>query len=171
MSNSFSKNVAIGWRLESAGSNLITFIADNGQLSYNATYSGGYVYQTGVYNDIYHTTGTMSSGGTGNLNLQSLSQSVFGYTINKNLVNIRSFDIKNTSTRSGANLYIDVSSSSGFKEAFGYPTGLIRLGPSSNYSVNDYFRGWDVTSNAKHIRLIDGGSGVSYEMVIMGCSG
>ena len=171
MANSIQKVNTLTWRQESANATTSSYTADVGQLSYQSDYTGGNASLTGTFNELYHITGRMSSGGTGNYNLQSIPQSIFGYQVNKTFVNVRTFDIKNNSTASGANLYLNVTSSSGFKEPFGYPTGQIRIGPKSVLSVNDFFRGWDVDTNNRHIRLVDGGSGVSYEMVIVGCSG
>jgi hypothetical protein len=114
----------------------------------------------------------MSSGGTGNYNLAALTQVILGYPVSKSFSTVKGVSIKNYSTASGADININVSSSSGFKEAFGYPTGNLYVEARTDYARNTVFGSWPVSiTGPRQIQLIDRGSGASYEITVWGTTG
>lgn len=144
--------------------------SDAGQMSYQYNYANGS--GTGVINEVFHQYATLSSGGTGNYNLCALTQNLLGYSVNKSFTQIRGIDIKNYSTVSGYDIDINLSSSSGFKSAFGYPTGVIRLEANTEFTRNSVFGGWPVsTGGERQIQLVDRGLGATYEISIWGTTG
>lgn len=156
----------VGWtQREVDATNNNNSFQDVGILTYNYNYSSGA--GTGVINEVFHQVGTISSGANLNFSLTGLSQNVLGYTINKSISRVLSMTIKNHSTISGYNIDLRVNSASGFGEPFGYPTGSLRIGPQATVHINDLTRGYTVGSR-HHISLLDGGSGATYEMVILG---
>lgn len=147
---------------DAVSSNTIT---DVGQVSYQRTYTSGTA--TGTVNQVFNQSSTLSSGGSGNFNLTGLSQSVLGINTIKSFTGINSITIQNRSTRAGFDININVSSSSGFKQPFGYPTGVINLKPGSCVHVNT-IQDWAVDANSKQLLLTDAGSGAAYSISLFG---
>ncbi len=141
-------------------------VNDAGQLSYSYAYSSGLT--SGTVNEVYHKLETLGSGATGSFNLQALQQDLLGYTVSKAFTKVYSFAVKNHSGSSGYNISLNVVSTSGFKEPFGAPASGIRIGPQSILAKNDLFEGYNVGVNQRHFSIIDGGSGATYEIVILG---
>lgn len=141
-------------------------VVDGGQLAYSKQYGSGST--TGTVNQVFNQFGVLSSGGSGNFNLTGLQQSVFGTTINKSFTGVNSLTIVNRSTRPGFDFFVNVSSSSGFREPFGHTTGTMRIGPNSCIHVNSAGREWAVNANSRQILLVDAGSGASYGIALAG---
>lgn len=141
-------------------------VTDAGQISYQKNYASGST--TGTVGQIFNHLGSLSSGGSGNFNLTGLQQSILGNTVTKTFTGVNSLTIVNRSTRPGFDFYVDVSSSSGFREPFGHTTGLMRVNPNSCIHVNSAGREWAVNANNRQILLVDGGSGASYSIAIGG---
>lgn len=144
--------------------------SNEGQISYQYNYLTGN--GTGAVNEVYNQYVTLSSGGTGNYNLVALTQTILNRDVTKAFSVVKGLSIKNYSLRSGYDIDINVSSSSGFKSAFGYPTGLIRLEARTEYGRNTVFGGWPVSAGGeRQIQLVDRGSGATYEISIWGTTG
>lgn len=141
-------------------------ITDAGQLSYQRTYLSGT--NTGTVNQVFNQIATFSSGGTGNFNLTGLTQTILGNNTIKSFTGINSITIQNRSTRPGFDISINVSSSSGFKQPFGYPTGVIVLKPGSCIHSNIVAQDWPVNANSKQLLLTDAGSGAAYSISLFG---
>lgn len=141
-------------------------ITDAGQVGYNKIYTSGS--STGTVNQVFNQISTLSSGGSGNFNLTGLNQSIFGNNTVKSFTGINSITIQNRSTRLGFDININVTSPSGFKQPFGYPTGQIVLRPNSCFHVNTAAQDWPVSSGAKQILLVDAGSGAAYSLSLFG---
>ncbi len=141
-------------------------VTDAGQLSYQKQYASGTT--TGTVNQVFNQFGVLSSGGSGNFNLTGLTQSIFSTTINRSFTGVNSLTIANRSTRPGFDFFVNVSSSSGFREPFGHTTGLMRIGPNSCIHVNSAGREWAVNANSRQILLVDAGSGASYGIAVAG---
>lgn len=140
--------------------------SDAGQISYQRTYNSGVI--SGTVNEVFHKIAAMASGGTAHFNLTGLTQSLLGYDITKSFSSVNSITFKNHSTRSGADININVSASSGFKDFFGFPTGSIPLKAGSCVHHNVLAPEYPVDVNHCYIQLVDAGSGATYEMVIGG---
>ena len=141
-------------------------ITDQGSLTYSKQYTSGT--STGTVSQIFNKVGSLSSGGSGNFNLTGLQQSILGNTVIKSFSGVNSLTIQNRSTNPGYNISLNVFSSSGFRQPFGYTTGSIVIGPNSCVHVNTAGADWPVNTNSRQILLVDGGSGASYSMSIMG---
>lgn len=162
-----SLTITSQWRQTSTDdNNAQNTVTDAGQLSYQKQYASGTT--SGTVNQIYNSVGSLSSGGALNFNLMALSQNILGNSFTKTFTGINSITIENRSTRPDYNFTINVSSSSGFKEPYGYPTGVITMGPNSCVHVNVSHRDWPVSTGARQILFTDGGSGAAYSMSIMG---
>ena len=158
-----------GWnQTNTEAGNANNSFEDVGQISYQFEYATGN--GTGQVNEMFHDYVQLGSGATGNYDLSSLNQLLGSYTVNKSFTKVKGVAIKNYSAVSGYDIDINVSSSSGFKEPFGYPTGLMRLEAKTAVSRNSVFGGWDV-STAKQIQLVDRGSGAIFEIAIWGITG
>jgi hypothetical protein len=144
-------------------------ITDAGQLAYQRTYNSGNV--SGTVNQVYHKLATLASGGTGNFDLSGLSQDFLGNSVSKAFLTVSSLTIKNHSVVSGYDININVNSVSGFRQAFGYPTGSIVLRPLSALHINSAMQEYPVNSGSKQIQLVDMGSGATYELVLFGHTG
>lgn len=140
--------------------------SDAGQIAYQKTYGSGTL--TGTVNEVFHALATLPSGGTVDYNLSGLTQSILGYNVTKSFSSISSITFKNHSTRPGFDININVNSSSGFKELFGYPTGSMPLRAGTCIHHNSITPEYPVNSSNRHIQLVDAGSGATYEIVIGG---
>ncbi len=141
-------------------------VTDAGQVSYTKIYTSGT--NTGTVNQVFNQVATLSSGGNVNLNLSSLTQSVLGNTTIKSFTGINSITIQNRSTRPGFDFSINVSSSSGFKQPFGYPTGVINLKPGSCVHSNIVAEDWPIGATSRQLLLTDAGSGAAYSVSLFG---
>jgi hypothetical protein len=141
-------------------------VRDAGQLTYNYTYPSGLT--SGTVSEVFHKLETLASGATSSFNLQSLTQNLLGYNVTKSFSKVYSIAIKNHSTASGCDITYNASSTSGFKEPFGAPASGIRIGPMSAIGKNDLFQGYTVGVNQRHFNIVDGGSGCTYEIAILG---
>jgi hypothetical protein len=141
-------------------------VEDAGQLSYQRTYLSGTA--TGTVSQIFNQVSTLASGGSGNFNLTGLVQNILGNNTIKSFTGINSITIQNRSTRPGFDININVSSSSGFKQPFGYPTGVIVLKPGSCIHANTAAQDWPVGATSKQLLLNDGGSGAAYSISLYG---
>lgn len=171
MNSTVQLSSSVGWTQTDASTvNTNNTSSDAGQISYQYDYLTGV--GTGRMNEVYHQYATLSSGGTGNYNLAALTQIVLGYGVVKTFTEVKGVAIKNYSNVSGANININVTSSSGFKQAFGYPTGELLVEAKTDYRRNSVFGSWPVSpSGPRQIQLVDKGSGASYEITIWGITG
>lgn len=153
-------------QVDTNDNNSANTVTDAGALNYQKQYASGS--NTGTVNQIFNQLGTLSSGGSGNFNLTGLQQSILGVTVNKSFTGINSLTVQNRSTRPGFDIHINVFSSSGFRQPFGYTTGLITLRPNSCIHVNTAGQDWPVNANSKQIALVDAGSGAAYTIALFG---
>jgi hypothetical protein len=171
MDTTISINNTVIWtQADTEAGNTNNVFSDAGQISYQFGYGTGN--GTGQVNEMFHDYAQLGSGATGNYNLASLSQQLGNYTLNKSFTKVKGVSIKNYSNVSGYDIDINVSSSSGFKEIFGYPTGSIRLEAKTAFERGSVFGGWAVSAGGpRQIQLVDRGSGATYEIAVWGITG
>lgn len=162
-------NLSSQWsQRETDSNNANNSVTDAGQLTYTKQYISGS--STGTINQVFNQLSTLSSGSSLNLNLTGLTQSILGNSVIKSFTGICSLTMRNLSTNPGYHININLTSSSGFKDIFGGPTGVIVLNPNSAIHINTAGSPYVVNTNSKHILIQDGGSGATFELSILGRS-
>ena len=144
-------------------------------------------------------SGTLPSGGNLGFDFSELEKPVFGSTISIGFAQrvastpvagsgnrVRSITIVNKWNGSGNNgfsglepsglpyLTVAAIGGSGFSGLFNGESGNIRIKPYSSWSFTDYIGVYPMKSGSPEqyaLTLIDSGSGVPYEMVVVGVTG
>jgi len=154
---------------------------------------------TGQVNMGIALSGSLPSGGTLGFDFSALEKPVFGKSMSVGFAQrnistptagsgnrVRSITIVNRWNGSGNNgfagleptnlpyLTVAAIGGSGFSGLFNGESGNIRIRPHSSWSFTDYIGVYPIMSGAPEqysLTLIDSGSGVPYEMVVVGVTG
>ena len=151
-------------------------VSENASIGYsNITFSNG----TGIGNINFgvNRSGSLSSGGTETFDLKSLFKSVYNTGIDVNFTGIRGLLVTNTydapTGMVASNIpYFNVVASglNGLSGLFNGGSGNVKVRAKSTWVLTDYVAIPTNTTN-RQISLIDSGSGVPYEMIIIGVTG
>ena len=122
-------------------------------------------------------SGFLPSGGTVNFDLKSMFKTIYHTGMNINFTGIRGFMVTNTYNAptgmvGSAIPYFNMRATGldGFSGLFNGGSGNVKVRAKSTWALTDYVAVPTNTTN-KQISLIDSGSGVPYEMVVVGVTG
>jgi len=118
-------------------------------------------------------TGLLPSGGSISIDLQSITKHLFNTGINVNFSDVKGVIFTNSSTTDSATppyFNIVASGVDGFSGLFNSGSGDIRLRPQSTWSLTNY-QGISTGPTDKKVSLIDSGSGIGYEFLVVGVTG
>ncbi len=148
----------------------LTHIADIGSVSTDNALTNGS--GDSLCNMLWHDVITLPSGGTYTINLQSLTRVVFGSNVAVGFENVKCIAVKNQDTNIGAYLTVTASGADGFTSIFDGSTGKAPVHPKCSIVFPNIVRGWTVSPTNRKFYLNDiGGSGVTIEVSVIGCSG
>lgn len=123
-------------------------------------------------NMLWHDVITLPSGGTQAINLQSLTRTIFSKTVVVGFENVKCIAIKNQNENTGAYLTITASGADGFTSMFDGSTGKVPCHPKCSIVFPNVLKGWTISVTNRTFYLNDiGGSGVTVEIAVIGCSG
>jgi hypothetical protein len=113
-------------------------------------------------------TGVLPSGGSLNINLNSLTKTYLNYSSTVSLSGVKAIIISNLSTESGRNIRVMATGSNAFTNMFNGGSGNLIIRP---YGSHVYIDPWKtvVSASQKNIQLFDvSGSGASYSYSVLG---
>ena len=174
-----SPSVGITYTLTETNSD--STLSESTAVSNSITFANGT--GTGQANYGASTTGFLPSGGTLVHDLTAFNKSVFGSTVTLDFANIKGVVITaNWGGPSGTgipagyplsqmpHLTINTAGTDGFTDLLNGQDGYIKVGHRSSWSLVD-FTGIPTSSSQKKINLVDSGSGIAYEMIVVGLTG
>ena len=144
---------------------------------------------TGMVTMGAYTSGYLPSGGTVVHDITSLSKPIFSSNISINFTNVKGVAI--TANWSGPpasgsalgtgipadfpsykvpHLTMNTAGTDGFTDLLNGQDGYIKVGHNGSWSLVD-FTGIPTSSSQKKINLVDSGSGIAYEMIVVGVTG
>ena len=181
MATSISANPSVGITYTLTETNSDSTLSESTAVSNSITFANGT--GTGQANYGASTTGFLPSGGTLVHDLTAFNKSVFGSTVTLDFANIKGVVITaNWGGPSGTgipagyplsqmpHLTINTAGTDGFTDLLNGQDGYIKVGHKSSWSLVD-FTGIPTSSSQKKINLVDSGSGIAYEMIVVGLTG
>ena len=122
-------------------------------------------------------TGYLVSGETLYFDLTSMYKTIFNTSLNINFSDVKGAIVTNTYNPTGIELASDMpyfniraTGLEGLSGLFNGGSGNIKLRPQSTWTLTDYV-GVSTNTVNKKISLIDSGSGVPYELIVIGVTG
>tara|TARA_R110002020_G_scaffold236086_1_gene448383 strand:+ start:353 stop:898 length:546 start_codon:yes stop_codon:yes gene_type:complete len=181
MATSISANPSVGITYTLTETNSDSTLSESTAVSNSITFANGT--GTGQANYGASTTGFLPSGGKVVHDFTSFSKSVFGSTVNLNFTNIKGVVVtanwggpSGTGIASGYPLihmpYLNIASTgvNGFSGLFNGGSGNLKVTHEGSWSLVDFI-GIPTASDSKEFTLIDSGSGIAYEMIVVGLTG
>ena len=181
MATSISANPSVGITYTLTETNSDSTLSESTAVSNSITFANGT--GTGQANYGASTTGFLPSGGTLVHDLTAFNKSVFGSTVTLDFANIKGVVITaNWGGPSGTgipagyplsqmpHLTINTAGTDGFTDLLNGQDGYIKVGHRSSWSLVD-FTGIPTSSSQKKINLVDSGSGIAYEMIVVVLTG
>lgn len=122
-------------------------------------------------------TGYLVSGGTGYFDLTSMYKTIFNTSLNIGFSGVKGIIVTNTYNPTGIAVASDIpyfniraTGLEGLSGLFNDGSGNIKVRPQSTWALTDYV-GVSTNTVNKQISLIDSGSGVPYELIVIGVTG
>lgn len=113
-------------------------------------------------------TGTLTSGGSVQIDLYNISQTTFSSTQSVQFTGVKNFTVYNTSSTRGYDFTIRATGTSACTNLFNGGSGNLLVKPYSIFTQNDPYDGFVVSASQRYIYLNDRGSGVSYKLFVLG---
>ena len=181
MATSISANPSVGITYTLTETNSDSTLSESTAVSNSITFVNGT--GTGMVTMGASTTGFLPSGGTLVHDLTAFNKSVFGSTVTLDFTNIKGVVItaswggpSGTGIPAGyplsqvPHLTINTAGTDGFTDLLNGQDGYIKVGHRSSWSLVD-FTGIPTSASQKKINLVDSGSGIAYEMIVVGLTG
>ena len=145
-------------------------VIDADALSYSLTLADGT--SASQADKVWHDRRTVTAGSNDDLDLNALTNSIFGSTVTINLVKVRTLQIKNINTTAGDILKIDTSVANGCVALTGGASGKIPIGANGCLTLTSPIDSLASANGSTDILRITNTSGNSivYEIVITGTS-
>ena len=181
MATSISATPSVGITYTLTETNSDTVLTESTSVANTITLVNGI--GTGMATMGAYTSGYLPSGGTLVHDITSLTKPVFGSNVSINFTNVKGVVITaNWGGPSGTgipagyplsqmpHLTINTAGTDGFTDLLNGQDGYIKVGHRSSWSLVD-FTGIPTSSSQKKINLVDSGSGIAYEMIVVGLPG
>lgn len=149
---------------------------DAGDVEDHNTYAWDEVTADGTAVDqadkVWHDTRTVNAGANDDLDLNALTNTIFGSTVTINFVKIKAILIINTSTTSGDELRVGGAASQEWLAWVLAAGDKVRLGADSALLISSKKDGWTVTNGSSDTLRIHnpGASPITYKIAIVGTS-
>ena len=187
MATSISATPSVGIAYTLTETNSDTILTESTSVANTITLVNGI--GTGMVTMGAYTSGYLPSGGTIVHDITSLTKPVFGSSVSINFTNVKGVVI--TANWSGPpasgsalgtgipadfptykvpHLTINTAGTDGFTDLLNGQDGYIKVGHNGSWSLVD-FTGIPTSSAQKKINLVDSGSGIAYEMIVVGVTG
>lgn len=159
--------VAMSWVFQDALD--LATIADVSKLEFEKSTTDG----TGVdqADKIWHDTRTLATATNDDLDLNALTNSIFGSPVTINFAKVKAIIIKNKSTTSGDELKVGAAGTNPFVGPFaGVTTAIVEVGADSVLVLTSLKDGWTVTGGSSNVLRINNpnAGSVTYDIVIIG---
>lgn len=164
LSISSSKVSSINFTLTETNGNESMSLSDAMSSSTAYSYGSG---TNGITNAV-SITGTISSGGSVQIDLYGIDQTTFGTTQSISFTGIKNFTVNNTSTTEGYDFTIAATGSNACTNLFNGGSGNLLVKPYSSFAYNDPYSGFVISTSQRYVYLDDLGSGVSYKLIVLG---
>lgn len=149
---------------ESSG-NYVNTYNDNDQAIANFTYGSG----VSQIDAAIKATGLIPSGGTQQLDLTSISRTLFGVTYTVPFSGIKAIQVNNLATSSGLDLNIRATGSNAFTNLFNGGSGNLLIKPYSAFAYSDPYGSLRTSPTQRLISIRNtSNSGVNYSVTVMG---
>lgn len=145
-------------------------VIDADALSYSLTMADGT--SASQADKVWHDRRTLATVTNDDLDLNALTNSIFGSTVTINLVKIRSIQIKNINTAAGDILHIDTSVANGCVALTGGASGKIPIGANGCLTLTSPIDSLACTSGVSDILRIynTSANSIVYDITITGTS-
>ncbi|MDZ4820089.1 MAG: hypothetical protein SGJ20_14070 [Planctomycetota bacterium] len=148
----------------------LSTVHDSAKLEYNETFADGVSPEQA--DKIWHSSRTLISAASDDLDLSALAQTIFGTTVTITLAQIRAILIINTATDDGEVLIVGAAPADTWSACFGDASHTVEVPPDSCLLLCNRISGWPVVAGVSDtLRITNAGSGnVTYRIAILGCS-
>ena len=148
----------------------LSTVGDQATLQYSQNIANGTAVSTADL--IWHDTRTLAAAANDDLDLNALTQSIFGTTVTKAILKVKAIVIAVTTTTSGYYLKVGASGGNEWIAAFGATGDLVKVGANSVLVLSNLVDGWAVVNGATDLLRINNPSAgpVTYNIAILGTS-
>ena len=148
----------------------LTTVIDSSKLEYSAAVADGVA--ADQCDKIWHDTRTLAAGASDDLDLNSLTNTLFGSTVTINFAKVKFLLLVNTSTVAGDDLTLGGAASQEWTAWVGAAGDKVRVPADSCLLVSNKKNGWTVVNGSSDVLRIGnvGSAAVTYKIVLAGTS-
>lgn len=148
----------------------LSTVADGSKLEYSAAIADGVA--ADQCDKIWHDTRSLAAGASDDLDLNALTQTLFGSTVTINLAKVKFVLVVNTSTTAGDDLTVGGAAGQEWSAWAGGAGHKARVPADSCLLLSNKKNGWTVVNGASDTLRISnvGAAAVSYKIVLVGTS-
>lgn len=145
-------------------------VEDDAKLDYDRSFADGT--GTDQADKIWHDSRTLAAGASDDLDLNTLTNSIFGSTVTINFAKIKAILIVNVATTTGEDLTVGGAASQEWTAWVGAGGDKVRVPADSCLLISNRKSGWAVTNGASDtLRITNTGAGpITYRIAILGTS-
>ncbi len=111
---------------------------------------------------------TLSAGASPTFELDALEKELFGDAIFITLLKVKALLITNKNTSGNGHLLVGAAVSDAWHAPFGSADDTVKVMPGGALLLANPQEGWDVTADARDLKITAGGENVTFDVAILG---
>jgi hypothetical protein len=145
-------------------------VADDAKLEYDKTFADGVAADQA--DKIWHDSRTLAAAANDDLDLNALTNTIFGSTVTINLAKVKAILIVNTATTAGEDLTVGGAPAQEWTAWVAAAGDRVRVPADSCLLISNRKTGWTVTNGASDtLRITNTGAGsITYKIAVLGTS-
>jgi hypothetical protein len=145
-------------------------VADDARLEYDKSFADGIAADQA--DKIWHDSRTLAAAANDDLDLNALTNTIFGSTVTINLAKVKAILIVNTATTGGEDLTVGGAAAQEWTAWVGAAGDKVRVPADSCLLISNRKAGWTVTNGASDtLRITNTGAGsITYKIAVLGTS-
>jgi hypothetical protein len=145
-------------------------VNDDAKLEYDRSFADGTAADQA--DKIWHDSRTLASGASDDLDLNALTNTIFGSTVTINMAKVKAILIVNTATTAGEDLTVGGAAAQEWTAWVGAAGDKVRVPADSCLLITNRKSGWSVTNGASDtLRVTNTGAGsITYKIAVLGTS-